>query len=389
MTTQANMPAVAADRSTLFLGIGLGPAGAALLLARVAAGPAPLLVGLRLGLVGVALLAAAQAVVLRPRGAGVLSLAALTAWLTGRALDPAWDTAILLLSVLATVAACAALLVLLPRTVGKVVVSLLILVHFGGILTAVTSVPPPGGPAPWLISQAWTRFYRPYLQFMYLNNAYHFYSPEPGPACLLWFRVAYADGTGRWVHVPDAKRDMKDPLALEYYRRLSLTESTNQLLSVTSIPPALLQRRLVAGQEEGVPSPDQLAPLVTGVPQFRPPNEHSARLIGSYARYVARSYPRSAEQAPVVAVKVYRVVHGIVPPRELVRGLEPTDPTLYFPYYQGEFDPAGQLRDTNDPWLYWLIPIIRIPAGLGHAREGEVWNYLALHAGSSPWEENE
>ena len=26
---------------------------------------------------------------------------------------------------------------------------------------------------------------------MYLNNAYHFYSPDPGPATYVWFRIFY------------------------------------------------------------------------------------------------------------------------------------------------------------------------------------------------------
>src|SRR5262249_51727018 len=47
----------------------------------------------------------------------------------------------------------------------------------------VGAVSPPGhrrprdrpSPSPWLSTQIWTRIYRPYLEFLYLNNAYHFY----------------------------------------------------------------------------------------------------------------------------------------------------------------------------------------------------------------------
>ena len=35
---------------------------------------------------------------------------------------------------------------------------------------------------------AWVYFYRPYLQFMYLERHVSlFYSPEPGPGILVWF----------------------------------------------------------------------------------------------------------------------------------------------------------------------------------------------------------
>src|SRR6266545_3101057 len=66
-------------------------------------------------------------------------------------------------------------------------VGVLLVVHFGGILIAVTASPP----GPWVAMQLWARFYHPYLEFMHLNNAYRFYSPEPFPSTQLWFRVEY------------------------------------------------------------------------------------------------------------------------------------------------------------------------------------------------------
>jgi hypothetical protein len=57
--------------------------------------------------------------------------------------------------------------------------------------------------------------------------------------------------------------------------------------------------------------------------------------------------------------------------------MEPDDPTFYFPYYMGEFDKDGLMKPTcqkfeyhtdgppkeiqRDPYLYWLIPIMRVP----------------------------
>ena len=57
------------------------------------------------------------------------------------------------------------------------------------------------------MQQIWTRIFRPYLEFMYLNNAYHFYAPDPSTSSYLWFRVIFTDDAdgkeyGRWYKVP-------------------------------------------------------------------------------------------------------------------------------------------------------------------------------------------
>ena len=47
-----------------------------------------------------------------------------------------------------------------------------------GLANAITSPPA----TPWLTTQTWVRLFRPHLEFCYVNNAYQFYSPQPGPA---------------------------------------------------------------------------------------------------------------------------------------------------------------------------------------------------------------
>jgi hypothetical protein len=114
------------------------------------------------------------------------------------------------------------------------ILSLLITLHFAGIATACLAAPP----TPWLVLQLWTRVFRPYLEFMYLNNAYHFYAPEPGPASYLWFRVIFEapdeSEHGRWYKVPhvDENGQVDHTVALEYQRFLALTESVT-----TGTPP--------------------------------------------------------------------------------------------------------------------------------------------------------
>lgn len=364
-----------------FLCVGLVASVAALLLSLIAhdhMGP------VRAGLLVAGLLATGVAVTIRPGSVVVVGLASLAGFVAAGAMDE-WDSARLMVRVLATVAALAAVLLLAPRFVRRLVVSLLILFHFGGILTAVTSVPP----NPWLSMVLWAHVYRPYLEFMYLNNAYHFYSPDPGPATLAWFRVEYEDRSARWVKIPN-RADY--PLAINYQRRLSLTESINQL-SPQPAPQMLQQlllRRHQAGQELGIPMhPDMPEAL-----QFREPVMYSKKMLEAYARHAAVTYKHLDDPAKkVIGVKIYRIVHGLPEPSRVATAKgKLDDETMYLAYYQGEFDPDGNLKDPTDPFLYWLIPILKVPRE--HAlRNGplspgewddpekvELRNYVEIHA---------
>jgi hypothetical protein len=274
-----------------------------------------------------------------------------------RVLQP-WDSAQLLVGVLSIVAAFAALIVLLPRAVQRAMVSVMIVLHFIGILSAVSSVPP----TPALMNWAWTYFYRPYLQFMYLNNAYHFYSPEPGPGIMDWFYIRYQDGTAEWYKIPDRSQN---PLLQEYQRRLSLAESTNQLLSPAPVAPEILQRRTLAAQADGIP----LYPTMELPRQHREPTPYSKEMVATYARFIAH-LKAGAPGKIVRSVKVYRVVHNLPRPEEIADRVDPTEKHFYYPYYQGEFTPEGKMINPEDPYLYWLIPIVKTydPAGFRAGR---------------------
>jgi hypothetical protein len=368
---------------TLYAGLAAG----VLAFAWLQFAPQTLVLG-RILLLALGLLAVGAAIAIRPASSAVLGVGALAGLVLSRGQDPAWDTARLMTTVLTAVAAAAALVMLLPRVWRRVAFSVLIVFHFGSILTAVTSVPP----QPWLSLMAWTYVYRPYLEFMYLNNAYHFYSPDPGPATLAWFRLQYEDGSARWIKIPN-RQDYPDPLCVNYQRRLALTESINQLAPPPPILPAEFgARRLEVGRELGIP----LHPNGTLPSQYREPLKFSKRMLESFVRHVAWSYPHLEDpKKKVIAVKVYRVVHTIPTPRELIeRNGRIDDETQYQAYYQGEFDPDGNLVHPEDPLLYWLIPILRVPKvsawptgpdspGLRSNRleDYEIKDYVAIHAG--------
>lgn len=290
-------------------------------------------------------------------------------------LAPTWEAARLALSVLVGISLLGAILILLPTTARKVAFSLIILFHFGGIMTAVTSIPPPNASPPWLATQLWVRLYRPYLQFLYQNNAYHFYSPEPGPPFMLWCHLKYEDGSTRWAKFPD-RRDFAT--RQQYQRRLALGQS----IEGGSTAPAMLEAAALQRRTAGItakPDPIPPHPYLPLPAQYRPLLAANQYLMSSYVRYVARNFKSETNpDSPVRRIRVYRVIHHWATPGALAEGVDPNDPTLKWPYYQGEFDPNGNrlselpVFDANgqlmnpksaDPFLYWMIPILYTKGG--------------------------
>ena len=326
--------------------------------------------------------AAGIALALRPSAWIYWLLASGSGAMSALALPQDLDSIRLLLSVLSGVAAIGAILASLPQLLRRIAISFLILFHFVGIATAITCVPP----QPWLSSVLWTYVYRPYLEFVYLQNAYHFYSPEPGPACMMWFYVKYEDGTSQWVKIP---RREDFPLALEYQRRLSLTESINQLLPTAYVPAEKRDRRLLAGSEQGIP----VHPGWADVVQYRVPTHYSKLMLETYTRFICGHTPHPTKKdVKVKSVKVYRALHYIVEPTDVKRRTDPRDPTNYYPFYQGEYTPDGTLKDPDDPFLYWLIPILKRAqprAGVASTslqeQEYEIVDYCTAHAELSSW----
>jgi hypothetical protein len=345
-------------------------------------------------------------------GAVLVTFLAVWALYLGPEQADEWGSMRLLLAMASVVAMLAAALYALPSEWRRAGVSGLAVLHLAGICTAALAAPP----QPWLILETWGRFYQPYLEFMYLNNAYRYYSPEPGPPTLLWFRVEYAEGKEvypRWIYVPDMDTEKgrhRHPLDLVYQRRLSLTQNTEPSES----PPPMTARDengvqhmnpVYQARVQHAPS-DFVAPIPLGHiapapaanrliipfhPDIRPelqlqvPNYYSKDLISSYARY-ALSLPHPKHPNAVAqTVKVYRVIHQIMLPRAYAGGMHPTDLVLYLPYYMGEFDKAGELtlEARKDPFLYWLVPNLRDnPNDLEHSK---VRCFYRRHAGDTDW----
>jgi hypothetical protein len=351
-----------------------------------------------------------------------------------------WDSIRMVLGVLVGVGLFGSVLVLLPRTPRRVVASLLVLFHFGGITVAVTAVPPREEPAPWVSQQLWIRLYRPYLHFMYLTNAYHFYSPDPGPPSLLWFRVQYADKTYRWIKLPVRQ---ESPIALHFQRGLALAEYTNnpmprlppndwekaEMMRQLDLMDAYQGRRPVTHEdrerylassggwtfdhdtwevisrrrEQAAVANPLLAVPQDFLPhlQYQEPQPTVKLFVQSYARHVARTSPHPENpEIPVESVRVYRVRHDLIAPNQLAEGIDPLDPVFYKPVYLGKFapdsnDPDGKPLDPQDPLLYWYVPMAYVPPNFGKDRiplyttrnrqPGDKFlDGVAIHAGDTP-----
>jgi hypothetical protein len=313
---------------------------------------------------------AGQAFEERTESAGVLAVAAFAALLAFLGTDKSWDSLQMVLVVLVLVALGGVVLVLLPTPARMIVVGALVILHFVGILTAATTIEPPGSVAPWVSQELWADFYHPYLQFMYLGNAYHFYSPDPGPPSLLWFHIRYQDGRVKWFKIPH--RD-DDPLPVHHTRLLSITESTSELYLV---PPedftsmrTLQQDRRAWGEKYEIPVERQNYILPVNQ-QYQEPQPFALKMLSSYVRHVAHTFPTlGAADNTVRSIKVYRFRQTFISQEAMALGRSPLDKSLFVGYYQGEYDKDGTLLYQNvydaahklvecrDPFRYWYIPI--------------------------------
>ena len=341
-----------------------------------------------------------------------------TTWLLGAAVAVAcllgtpshWDSFRLLFGVIAAVALLRAGLLTLPTKYRLTAISLLILVHFFGILLATTSP----SPTPWMVDQVYRRVYEPYLQFVYLRNAYHFYSPEPGPAslivCLLKTEDGEevgADGVKRkkyrtdWLVTPRRPADVRDPLGVTYFRRLSITDQIARgypdMMNAETFEKSEIRARRMA---LSVPGSNPHIPMHVREPdylEYKMPDTIGVRyLLPSYAQHILMDLPE--QDRGRTTIKIYRVEHRTLDVGSFVGisnyGRKPGDPyypTTYYPYFLGEFgfvkDPQDpkkvriELLDPQEPMLYWLIPIQERPGGVPGDPKKDFIDYFSVHAG--------
>jgi hypothetical protein len=313
----------------------------------------------------------------------VLLCAALAVFAVYISLDYDWDSIRLAVGVLLLVTLVGSGLAALPQRRRRAVLSFLVLVHFGAVLTAVLAAPNP----PWFTEQLRAHFYQPYLEFMHLTETYKWFAPEPGPEPILWFRVEYADKSHRWVKVREPD-DFSTKLIWTRFGSLT-TWAIEPVPDGENLTESIIRRRISAGKHHHPPIPLDEDDDVSS--QYQEPLPISKVMLASYARYVARTYPHPTDpDQSVTGVKIYGVVRSALDPDEFSRGTDPYDPTLLTPFYLGDYDPVGKInpecfrvtynrygrviKRTQNAFLYWVLAIER-------EKDGSLTNYVKIHAG--------
>jgi hypothetical protein len=159
---------------------------------------------------------------------------------------------------------------------------------------------------------------------------------------------------------------------------VALTEFTKRRLRHRPVPP--LQADILGD----MPLKDSLEiPLHPETTlNYQKPTLDGLQLLSSYARHVLRQpHPEHPEAKPV-AVKIYRVLHRIVRPESLAMGGDPRDWIYYLPYYVGKYDVDGRLMDPHDPFLFWLLPILR---ERDNDPQSPLLRHIFKHSGDPDW----
>jgi hypothetical protein len=375
----------------------------------------------RLVLVLVGAITAGAAVSMRPESWRAWAFGAAGMALAVAGTPAHWDSFRLLFAALTGVALAGTVFLAAPAKFRLPAISAVVLFHFTGIFLATTTPPA----TPWVTEQAYIRVFNPYLQFLYLRNAYHFYSPQPGPASLLVFMLTtyepqaklgpggkpQLDAAGhpvmetladilalepaerakrsqktQWIVLPRRPADVKDPLGLSYYRYLALTEqvarATPALRANTFEAREMRQRRELVSL--AIP-PHPTDPLDIQYQLLQP--EVARYVVPSYASHVIVENTPNKDVAAKTLVKVYRLQHNTLSIEEFYNwrpggaSTPPYHPTTYRPYFLGEFDARGNMVNPQDPMLYWLVPIMPRQGGpSGDPTKRDFLDYLSFHA---------
>jgi hypothetical protein len=95
--------------------------------------------------------------------------------------------------------------------------------------------------------------------------------------------------------------------------------------------------------------------------QHREPTYQHKMVIASVAKRILWTAPPREDGQKPQSVKVYRLTQRILTPYELSTNVSVLAKFKHMPFFLGEFDREGRLKDTKDPFLYWFLPIAKVP----------------------------
>ncbi len=136
--------------------------------------------------------------------------------------------------------------------------------------------------------------YRPYTDALFLNHAYKFFAPDPGPSHLIRYELEFADGSKREGTEPDLKAEQP---RLFYHRHFMLTERVGSSMPDADTPPNLEWTQ-------------------------RPPSRFEAALARSFAEHLLHKF-----QARRVTITL--VQHLPASPRQVQEGIPLDHPDSY------------------------------------------------------------
>lgn len=330
---------------------------------------------------------AGSAISMRPNLWWAWAMGAGASLLAVAGLPSSWDSYQLFFTVLTVVAAVGAGAALLPQFWRYVLVSAVILFHFIGIFMAATSPPT----SPWLTDQLFRRVFNPYLQFVYLRNAYHFYSPEPGPASVVAYLIKTENGVDpvthkkkyktKWYVTPTRPASIRDPMGLGYYRLLSLNEQLARGSHTLAMPTGDFEKTEMWYRRQMKTNIIPYHPLESTLVQYKLPSTDVVRyLLPSYASHVILYNTADKDEAARTTVKIYRLEHRDLPYEQMGSGQNPYHPSTYRPFFLGEFDVFGKLVNPQEEMLYWMLPVVTRKRAPNDPIQKDYMDYLSVHA---------
>jgi hypothetical protein len=183
----------------------------------------------------------------------------------------------------------------------RILASLAILVHLGGVVLPPLAGPPPASLLANRLIQPW----RPYVGLLFLGHGYRFFAPDPGPGHSIRWSLVDARGSIVEGTIPDAAGDWP---RLLYHRRFMIPEKLSALVPPADAPDEIRREarlewlplvRAVAGEllsrhdgqtvslqlvEHYLPSPADVIDAREGRPAAADTWQDLVTPLGTYAR---------------------------------------------------------------------------------------------------------
>ena len=121
--------------------------------------------------------------------------------------------------------------------IARRIASLLIVLHVSAVFVAPFAFACTTRTSSSPFADGLMRWYRPYVDLLYLNHGYAFFAPDPGPSHLVRYRVEFEDGRPPVAGVfPDLKSQRP---RLVYHRHFMIAETLYNLYTPEDEPPPM------------------------------------------------------------------------------------------------------------------------------------------------------